>query len=986
MEQTFVFLDLETTGLNPETDDIIEIGAVKATAGEIIDSFTTLVTTSRKLPTSIISLTGINDEMLKEAPALDQVSSDLLSFIGNLPIVGHNVTFDLNFITAKTGFRLTNPVLDTMDFVQIALPQASSYRLDTVRAILGFAEGQNHRALADAQTACRIFFGCLEAIERLEHETLMQVYKMVKDHAGPFSHILIKRIEQTLKKFPEGKTDSSYGFLAAQHSEEPSLFSEKGKSHKQPVIDLTKLDSYLEASGPLATRFPQYRYRAGQVEMLATVAKGFREKKHMIIEAGTGTGKSLAYLIPAAAWAVAENTKVVITTHTINLQEQLWTKDLPTIREVTGLEFTAALVKGRTNYLCLRRWESKLKEPALLEHGELVFYLKTLVWLTKTVTGDKSELNIMPLQYLYWNEISADQDTCLGSTCPWCHRQCFVSKARRQAEAADLLIVNHSLLLADIRLQNVLLPAYDYLIIDEAHHLESSATEQLGWTVSINNLRHMLFTMVRSFSSGLSPGLLHQLKHNLRHNTEFHSQVESEKLDGSINEAFDKVRLIQESVGEIEQFLKSWAWSERGDSDEESFYSFRIKNLHRTSDAWMSFVSAKENYGGRNLSLIQSLRKILRILEPVKPEQLKALASLIKEIEFQVKFLEETNANMHMLMEGGDEHVFWVEIENRAKREIRLKCAPVSVSSLLFENLFNTKRSTLLTSATISVDGQFDHFMGRTGLSFFSAEEVLSKILPSPFCYEKQAILCVPRDLPEAGTVPDDEYMEAITPVIGDIATIFGGKTLVLFTSHKMLREVHSKLQPRLEPKGITVIGHKIDGGRTRLMNDFRDNGKAVLLGASSFWEGIDLAGDVLKCVILVRLPFSPPNTPVVEARIEEITKNNKDAFYGYSVPDAVIRFKQGFGRLIRSEADEGVIVVLDRRIEDKRYGRKFLNSLPIKTHFKGDTSTVLQKISDWQQGERPQEGSLNILGNTGDIEKFLGRVSKKRSTRKDKR
>lgn len=983
MNQTFVFLDLETTGLNPDTDDIIEIGAVKAKEGEITERFTTLVATTRTLPPRIVSLTGINHRMLEGAPSLADASGELLSFIGDLPMVGHHVNFDLGFLTAKTGFSLPNPVIDTLDFIQIALPQASSYRLETVRAVLGFPEGQSHRALADAETACRIFFRCLDILKGLDYGVLRQIYGMVSHREDLFTRILRQQTEEAVKKFPAAPTGQPYAFNRTPQSADNGLFADS-KTRQSPEIELTQLEDLLGPAGPFSRKFPQYRHRPGQVEMLATVVRGLREQKHMIIEAGTGTGKSLAYLIPAAAWAVTENKKMVISTHTINLQEQLWSKDLPAIREVTGMNFTAALVKGRTNYLCLRRWEARLKDSDTMDHNELVFYLKTLVWLTKTESGDKSELNVIPSQYLFWSDISSDQDACLGSSCPRFHRQCFISKARRQAEAADLLIVNHSLLLADLKLQNRLLPAHEYLIIDEAHHLEDSATEQLGWTIAAGNLRQMLFSLVRGFHTGLSPGLLHQLKMALRNYPELFSQTDMEKADRLINDAFEKVGEIQKAHADIEQVLKSWAWSQTKDGEGEASLAVRVKNEHRTGDGWTALTASVDNYIGRNVSLAQSLRKIHVLLDSVNSEQENTCTPLLKDIEFFLNVLKEIISNLQMFLEGDDDYVFWIEIDNGPRSETKIRCAPVSVSNLLYVNLFSTKRSTLMTSATVSVDGDFDHFMGRTGLSLFPREQIICKILPSPFCYEKQAILCIPRDIPEPGAVSADEFIEAITPLIGDIVTIFGGRTLVLFTSHRMLKDVYCGLQTRLEPLGITLLGHKIDGSRARLTEDFRKNEKTVLLGANSFWEGIDLAGEVLKCVILVRLPFSPPNTPVVEARIEEVMKNNKDAFYGYSVPDAVLRFKQGFGRLIRSEGDEGVIVVLDRRIVDKRYGRKFLNSLPIKTHIRGDTATILQKISDWAKGERPREACLNVLANSVDLEKYLGRTGRKNGRRRD--
>jgi ATP-dependent DNA helicase DinG len=577
-----------------------------------------------------------------------------------------------------------------------------------------------------------------------------------------------------------------------------------------------------------------------------------------------------------------------------------------------------------------------------------------MFWLTSTKSGDKSELNIMPAQNIYWGELNSDQDSCLGPACPWYHRNCFVSKARKQAEAADILIANHSLLLADIKVQNKLLPSYDYLIIDEAHHLEETATEQLGWTIGMNSLRLTFFHLNRGFGGSLGPGLLSQLKLILKNYGDELSLVEHELIDKTINECFDTVKSIHDTIKEMEDVITAWCSRLLDGTDDDNYQTIRVKSNHRQGIYWDAFIAVKDNYILRTGNLVKMLNKLQNYFESVSEEQVNSLAALRKDIDFQIQGMLEVNCNLAAFSEGSGEYVYWLEIDNGQKPEARIKCAPVSVSQLLYENLFLTKKSTILTSATISVEGNFEHFTERIGLQAFPEEKLVKHSLTSPFSYETQSLLCVVRDLPDPAAVEEKEYIDSITPMIFHTAKIFGGKTLVLFTSHRMLRETYFKLMPQLEQEGIGLLGHKIDGGRSRLTEEFRKAKHAVLFGASSFWEGIDLPGDILKCVIIVRLPFAPPNSPIVEARLEELVKNRKDAFSCYSLPEAVIKLKQGFGRLIRAEDDDGVVVILDRRIVDRKYGRRFLNSLPTKTHFKGDTSTVLKKINNWALGERP--------------------------------
>ncbi len=997
MADTYIFLDLETTGLNPKNDEIIEIGAIAVRQGEVVDRFHTLLNPGRKLPLKIVNLTGLTDEILRDAPVLPGKAEKLWQFMGDNPVFGHNIAFDIRFLEEKTGHNLLNPCFDTLDLVQVVLPGAESYRLEAVRQLLGVGSPVSHRALDDAEAAWETFKKCIEIFSHLEKEVLFRAIQVLEKCRTTFAEVLGHHLTETVHRFPDRKNGVPYAFMSAAgpgagtagEQEAVSLFPGKSGGHCQ-VPDFVGLDKYLGPEGAFARKDPQYRYRPGQAEMLKTVFDGFREGRHIVVEAGTGTGKSLAYLLPAVVWALTDRTKVVISTHTINLQEQLLHKDLPQIRELAGIDFRAALVKGRNNYLCLRRWEEKLRYAAEMmrdsetdnryNHRETVFCLKVLVWLTMTNSGERSELNISPDQSRYWHEINSEQEFCIGPACRWFARHCFVTRARQQAETADLLVVNHSLLLADIKVQNKLLPPYNYLVIDEAHHLEDSATQQLGWTVSVSALRTFLSSMNRSFGKGGGPGLLFQLKQISRNHT-WRIIDSADRLAGFISEAVDLISRNSDSVSEIEDFFRSWVSNNYSEDRADNCQVCRIKDHYRQETSWKAFGGIRENFTYRAALLEKVLGKMAGILQREDDEgDSTEFMSLVRDIEYHRGFLREVISQMNLISDGEPNSVHWVEIQDGEKADVRVRSAPVSVSRLLSESLFQTKKSILMTSATISVDGNFDHFMARTGLSLIPQEKVITSLIESPFAYERQSLLCIVRDLPDPASVTDAEYVEDINPVIRDIARIFGGRTLVLFTSHKMLRESYHKMRPELEQEGIAILGHRIDGGRTRLANEFRKNPHCVLYGSSSFWEGIDLPGDMLQCVIIARLPFLPPNTPVIEARTEEIARENRDPFMGFTVPEAVIQLKQGFGRLIRTEEDQGAVVVLDRRLVEKRYGRKFLSSLPLKTHIRGDTATVLQKISDWYNGERDGYQAVNMLESTGDIAKQIELWQRKRN------
>lgn len=977
MTNHYVFLDIETTGLNPDIDSIIEIGAILVCDGEIVRRYSTLVHFEGEIPLRIKNLTGITEDMLADAPELEDIAGEVLEIVGNYAVVGHNINFDINFINQKLRMKLDNDLIDTFDLIQVLMPGAISYRLETLTEVLGIKGDVSHRALDDAESAYRLFNRCLDIMYGLNSEVLTEVYRLCEGLDFGAARFISGIIRENMKKFPAAKKELPYAFMRTGGTGEPDLFEEYRRSSGAEKVDLSRLSSFLEPGGPFAQMNGNYKFRQGQVDMLKTVVKGFSENRHVVIEAGTGTGKSLAYLIPAVGWALSQDTRVVIATHTINLQEQLWNKEIPELRETAGLDFKATLVKGRNNYLCLRRWDSKLREHQITDRLELLFVLKILIWLTQTVTGDKAELNIIPQQGEFWSGVSSDMDSCLGPACRWFGRHCFVTRARKQADSADILVVNHSLLLADIKTENRILPGYDYLIIDEAHHLEDSATEQLGSTQSLNAMRSTVLGLNRGFGGGHGPGLLNLLKKVFNSFSEMFSAEDRSKLEQLLNDGFDKVKLIIDAVDTLEDFLRDWVRAQTGDRQEDMLSTVRVQSWHRQDRSWAVLDSQVNNLITRNLSLANSLKKTGVYLDTLSREQDRNVQAVLKDLESVVNYFNQINADLRTFAGGSPENVYWIETGGGLKNDIALRNAPVSVSRLLHDNLFGVKKSVLLTSATLSVDGTFEHFLERTGLVYCTAEDVIARYYDSPFSYERQALLCVVKGLPEPSQSAGDGFVEEMTPVIADLAKVFNGRTLVLFNSHKMLREVYFRLKPVLEKAGIGLLGHKIDGGRTRVIDEFRQNKRTVLMGSASFWEGIDLPGDILKCVIIARLPFSPPTTPVVEARMEELVGKNKDAFYNYAVPEAVIKLKQGFGRLIRTEDDDGIVVVLDRRMVDRKYGRKFLNSLPLKTHFKGDTPTILQKINDWMQGERPDFPSLNIIENISDIDKFLFRQKK---------
>lgn len=956
-DRTYVFLDLETTGLNKELDEIIEIGAIKATQSKTIDTFQAMVKPKKKISYKIQKLTGITAELLENALPVKEVLPQLFDFIGDFPVVGHNISFDLSFINRNSGFSISNEVIDTLEIARVVLPTAASYRLVSLTEKLVGSKGVQHRALEDARAAVDIFFKLLEALANIDISVQRDINRLLAASGWSGEKIFLRLMQQKAAFFPVGKIDTAYNFMRKETVAREKFFQLPDIKHEtgmpRAILEPAELTCLLDADGIFAREYPDYKYRPQQIDIINLLVKAFNEEKHLLIEAGTGTGKSMAYILPAIFWAVRNNSRVVIATHTINLQEQLWQKDLPVIKQITGLDFQEALVKGRNNYICLRKWEQKKKNPESVNLTEKLFFTRLQIWLTETIAGDRGEINFNNQEAAIWSDICADTDTCLGIKCSWFGSHCFFMNSRRRAEAAQIVITNHSVLLSDIKSDNRILPTHEYVIIDEAHNLEEQASEQLGATVTSGYVNKILFNIKQLLENRLNVS-------ETDNYNEFY-----EKTSAALKDARNGFR-------EFSECILNFCQANSISTEDYAWQTLRIRREQKSSQLWEVLAVSLDN-------LITRLRTITAVLEKLNHQLLRNIDedaerynSFLKESDYLIKLTQQTAEDLFNILMGEDtDTVAWVELE-RIGGNFTLKAVPVSVGEVLAEKLFQVKKGVILSSATLSVDGNFEHFKERTGLNLLPAEHVLEIQVTSPFNYEEQSFLGVIRDLPDPGMVPDEIYSAEVIPVITEIAKIFTGRTLILFTSHRMLRFVYAGLCSELEKSDINVLGHNIDGNRTRLIEDFRANPQSVLLGANSFWEGVDLPGDILKCVVIVKLPFTPPSLPLTEARIEKLAAEKKDGFTNLLLPQAIIRMKQGFGRLIRSEQDNGVVVLLDRRILEKRYGRKFFKSLPIHNHLKGDRNMILHKLTDWLDGKRFVPPQVKLLSDIECVTKEL--------------
>jgi ATP-dependent DNA helicase DinG len=944
MSRVYVALDLETTGLDPQREAIVEIGAVRFRDDQVLGTWSRLVNPGQPIPLQIQRITGIDPAETTNAPPLPYVADDLQRFVGDNPIVGHNVSFDLSFLRKQRLF-MHNQAIDTFELAGILVPHLSRYSLVNLAAALGISFPTQHRALADAQATRLLFLALLEQAQSIDRKIIQEIAQLSARSDWPLRHVfqdLARRtafaggtLGQQLRAKGALDGQGAYGLLFAQAEKDRPL-----QPAPQPrALDVESLASLIEEGSVFSQRFPGYEYRPQQVEMLKAVASAFNEGQHLMVEAGTGIGKSIAYLLPAIHWAVQNGERVVISTNTINLQDQLYHKDVPDLQAILPFDFKVVVLKGRSNYLCPHRFSLFRRRPGL-DEDELRVLAKILVWLPSTMTGDWSELFLPTAKEKgIWQELCANSDICPPERCQ--QEDCFLQRARRAAESAHVIIVNHALLLADIAVENRVLPDYRYLIVDEAHHLEGSVTRQLSFSAERWTVEKVLYELkppagATHRGSGFLAGLLNICRRPL-------PEAAFGELATRCDEASRQIEQAEQSLGDffnlLEAFLQEHT-SPEGRYDQR----LRLTDAVRIQPAWSQVEISWDNLSLNLLQLGDGLGRVQRLLDGLESYDIPNYEDLLLDLagyRSQLATLrEQLNA---IIAEPAPQAITWAELSASDGR-VSLHAAPLHVGDLAQRHLFAPKSSVVMTSATLCTDGNFDFLRER--LSAWDACEVS---LGSPFDYASSTLIYLPTDLPEPNTTG---YQREIAQALVNLCQATRGRTLVLFTSYSHLRNTARLITQPLAEKDIVVYEQGGGASRSQLLENFKTTERAVLLGTSSFWEGIDVSGEALSCLVITRLPFAVPSDPIFAARRESFD----DSFNEYAVPDAILRFRQGFGRLIRSKSDRGVVAIFDRRVLSKSYGQAFLNSLPPCTVRRGPASHLPQAAAHWIDGQPAQE------------------------------
>ena len=930
---TYIAFDIETTGLDSNRDSIIEIGAVRFNERRVEDEWSTLINPGRQIPEFITSLTGIDSAMVRSAPSFQDIAHEFETFVGECPVIGHNVRFDLGFVQ-KAGILAHNQVIDTYEMAAVLMPSAPRYNLGSLGQQLGVLLPATHRALDDAKVTQVVFSRLYEQTFQLPIDLMVEFVRLSEpldwDAHWIFQQVLSIRLEKGEKQ----KNSSGVGV-------ESPYFPVDRNRNKYPPIDMVEMESavpldeeevasILEYGGAFSQHFESFEQRPEQVDMLRVVTHALSNARHMMIEAGTGVGKSFAYLIPAALFAIENNTRVVVSTNTINLQDQLIKKDIPDLREALNLDLRASVLKGRSNYLCPRRLHyMRSRFPANV--NEMRVLAKVLVWLLENQSGDRNEINLNgPVEREIWMRISAEDEACGGETCvKSTGGACPFYRSRQAAGSSHLLVVNHSLLLSDIAAGNRVLPAYDYLIVDEAHHLESATTNSLSFRFTEFDFKRLI-KEIGSTSSGILVRLLTAAKDGIR-------PSDFGLFQNKVNRATDMTIRLEALNQKFFQILSEFVQFQReGQTPTNYAWQARILPSTRTLPGWDQVELAWDQTGETMRHLLKNLSEIYKNSSSLYADGLDALEDIISDMSNIYRRLAEAEANVSaMIIEPNDGTVYWIEVKPTNDR-LSLNAAPLHVGSLIEKHLWLEKSSVVLTSATMTAHGSFD-YMRRT----LGAEMADEMALGSPFDYESSTLLYLPTDIPEPN---QHGYQNALNRAIIQTAKATGGRMMVLFTSYAALKRTAQGVASALSREDIYMFQQGEGASPNTLLESFKAADRAVLLGTRSFWEGVDVPGEDLQVVFITKLPFDVPTDPLIAAR-SELYENSFNEYY---LPEAILTFRQGFGRLIRSASDHGVVAILDRRVSTKSYGRLFIESLPHCTLKQGPLLHLPREAGQW--------------------------------------
>ncbi len=939
----YAAIDLELTGLKVGDAEIIEIGVVRCTPERVLERWNSLVRPYSMPDLRIQRLTGIRPEQLRDAPLLDDLAATLRELLADATPIGHNVKFDLDHLGAA-GIDASRQYVDTLPIAQVLDPTAPSHRLGDLCARHGIAMARAHRAPTDAEASRELLVALLRLWGGLSASQREQI--ALADRAMALDSPLRTFIALTSSSAPGASRRAPERSAApAQRPDAP----QPPPRVELPAQSLAKLTAAIFDTAADHRSSSGMERRSQQRDMALDVAKaldgsqltlveaeteaGLDGGQHALVEAGTGVGKSLAYLVPAALWAMREGRRVIVSTYTRNLQAQLSEDDFALLRRMLdyaqpglGAALRATVLKGRGNYLCRRALDTALARSAApgreaaLEVGEGLLLARAAVWSELSdCSGDREQLRLSRELDDHWARLSADRTACLNDgTQHVATGACFLARAFDDAASAHLTVVNHAWLISNLEAARQArleapddadfahLSESDAVIIDEAHFLEDAATNALRTSVNENTL-DATFDAISSTDRRRSGTLARRAEDAL--------PASADNLADAATAARDAV---ESAWFGFTQFLNQFA---QGDA---VVFSAGM----RSQPDWHNIEQLAESAGMSLADLSRQLRELARAIEANARSNQTDRGEIAEDARNAADACDEAAEALSLAISADPaQTVVWLERrrpqqrsrQRRAQDVVALDAAPIDIGKMLDALLWSRCPRVVLTGATLTVDNKWDFLRRRLGLP-----ETLESQYDSPFDYERNGRIYVADDMPSIQG-PTDVVVEALADAILPLARAAGGRTLALFTAHGTMRRAADRLRPALQNSGIALAVQGPDGSPAQVVDDLRSNPRTVVFGVAALWTGVDVPGETLSQVIVCRLPFDRPNDPIQSARAEQYD----NAFADLQVPTAILKLRQGVGRLIRTSEDRGVIVILDNRVATKRYGKRFRDALP---------------------------------------------------------
>jgi len=942
---TFVSFDLETTGLDPNVDYVIEFGAVKVVDGVATERYQQFIKPPVRIPKFITKLTGITNEMVADAPTFEEVVDDLYDFLGDHPLVAHNIYFDHNFLNVKReaidGYPLKNQRIDTLSLARTLRYDMINHKLGTAAEFYGLSKEGAHRADYDADLVADILLIFISEMQRLSPDVIKVLVDVLHGTDLP-NEALYKSILEWTAAGRALEAQEVYPRIPIPQRPNIRHFSTAGR--------YPDLDQIFSEEGLLSEHLDGYEPRETQVTLAQDIQVAMRNDEFLMAEAGTGVGKSLAYTIPAVLTRheLQEDEPIFISCNTKNLQDQLFHKEIPFIQDKLGLPVRALLLKGRNNYICKTKWQRAMRDVSWRFSRREKEALQTLVvWAHETPTGDIDEHNGFHTvgNALVWSKLNSEPGFCTTNVCA--HNDfCYLGKLRQESAKADIVVVNHSLLLADAAADHAILPTYQRLIVDEAHLLEKTAYQFFAAEFSYRSMRIQMDQMF--YKGRQKSGMSIELRHLL---VPF-----EEKQKADLIGLLDTLETdIKEFDTTMLSFFTEFKATRQRDVERATFtykelYTSEKDPFAPVQGIWYAVNSSLK-------SLIGKVRSVEKLLDDLDDGNLPGLAEISSRfLSWREMMIQTLDIMEKQAAADNPEMIYWFEIMPKSEMvAVKFVQVPLEIGKQMQGRVYEELAAAIFTSGTLSVDGTFSYLKQRLGLR--GHDRLQEKTYPSPFYYEDQARIFVPTFM---GPQNAENYTIEVLFLLEKIWKTHPVGTMILFTSYTMLLNWQEELEDRIKGSGRRLLVQSSRVSRMDLINQFRKYPDSILLATDSFWQGVDIRGDALQLLVIAKLPFLVPSDPIVRANSDALKAAGENDFMGYSVPEAAIKYKQGVGRLIRSTSDFGAILSLDERIFTKRYGDYFRNSTPIPHVPANSERELVDSVRNWYRSHGIEDSNTN--------------------------